>query len=217
MATAVVATRVTTSARRGPGPGCGDTCATCGNGRGGSLADTCVGQGGGNGGFFSRYCGQDCGCVDGCAPGCGDACGCNGGCCGDGYPAGQYDCSACGSPYWGNCGYRHPHGYVTGRECMCGGPGQCRPPGPIVAPCGNGYCCSCCGQPAPGCCCNSGDQHYNFNPGPPVAQTAYPYYTPAVRADFDRQSAVDWAVLTARVQRPGKSGRGRPGSLQSVT
>ena len=172
----------------GPGPGCGDTC---GNGRGGSLSQTGVCQGGGNCAFFGRYCGQDCGCADGCAPGCGDACGCgcngcNGcGCCGDGYPAGSYDCSACGSPYWGNCGYRHPHGYVTGRECMCGGPGECRPPGPAIAPCGNGYCCSCCGQPAPGCCCcNSGDQHYNFNPGPPVAQTAYPYYTLRGPRDF---------------------------------
>ena len=50
--------------------------------------------------------------------------------------------------------------------------------------CGNGYCCGVCGQPAPSCCCNSGDQNYNFNPGPPVAQTAYPYYTVRGPRDF---------------------------------
>ena len=45
--------------------------------------------------------------------------------------------------------------------------------------------------PAPGCSCcpfcgcgPSGDQNYNFNPGPPVAQTAYPYYTLRGPRDF---------------------------------
>ena len=39
-------------------------------------------------------------------------------------------------------------------------------------------CCPFCG------CGPSGDQNYNFNPGPPVAQTAYPYYTLRGPRDF---------------------------------
>lgn len=168
----------------GPGPGCCDTCAP---GRGGSLASSGMCAGGGNCAFFGRYCGQDCGCND-CGNGGCCACDCmkcsNCGCCGDGYPNGVYDCSACGSPGWGCSGYRHPAGYVTGAECHCDT--GARPPGPALngACCGNGYCCGCCcGPQGPGCC-NSGDQHYRFNPGPPVAQTAYPYYTLRGPRDF---------------------------------
>jgi hypothetical protein len=41
--------------------------------------------------------------------------------------------------------------------------------------------CQCC----PFCGCGpSGDHIYNFNPGPPVAQTAYPYYTLRGPRDF---------------------------------
>ena len=47
---------------------------------------------------------------------------------------------------------------------------------------GPGHCC-CDGPPTPGCC-NSGDHVYDFNPGPPVAQTAYPYYTLRGPRDF---------------------------------
>ena len=57
-----------------------------------------------------------------------------------------------------------------------------------VQHCGRGYCC---GGPGVGCgvctvcgCGPSGDQNYNFNPGPPVAQTAYPYYTLRGPRDF---------------------------------
>jgi hypothetical protein len=57
---------------------------------------------------------------------------------------------------------------------MCGGHG------PMLR---NGYCC-CCGQPGVACCCTSGDHRYNFAPGPPVAQTAYPYYTVRGPRDF---------------------------------
>jgi hypothetical protein len=147
------------------GPGgaeCGGTC-----GRGGNLCDSCCG--GGRGCCFDRYCGSECG---------------------PGYHPGPYDCSACDSPNWGVNGYRHPHGYVDGRGCLCGGrmPGHCKAPGPHCPCCGHGYCCACCGPPAPGCpvcCCGaSGDHHYNFQPGPPVAQTAYPYYTLRGPRDF---------------------------------
>jgi hypothetical protein len=175
----------------GPGPGCCDPCGLQCNGRGGSLSQSGICQGGGDCAFFGRYCGQNCGC-NGCGNGeCGGGCGtcdclkCNNcGCCGDGYPNAEYDCSACGSPAWGCPGYRHPAGYVTGQECHCDT--GVRPPGPLLngACCGHGYCCECaCGPQAPGCC-NSGDQRYNFNPGPPVAQTAYPYYTLRGPRDF---------------------------------
>ena len=169
--------------------GCGDQCG-CG-GRGGTLANGPVCQGGRNCAVFGRYCGQDCsgnqcgGC--GC---CALGCGClgGGGCCGDGVHPGPYDCSPCSSPNWGCNGYQHPHGYVDGSECYCDSAGnvhgQGRPPGPHFAACGNGYCCAACGQPAAACCCASGDHNYNFNPGPPVAQTAYPYYTLRGPRDF---------------------------------
>lgn len=182
------------------GSGCGNACGPQCNGRGGSLADSCMCQGGGDCAVFSRYCGQNCGCNDrGCCGNClsggsyngpcagacnGLHCVCDSNCCGDGYPAGPYDCSAYDSPNWGCGGYRHPHGYVSGQECHCDT--GSRPPGPFLngCCCGHGYCCECCcGPPAPGCC-NSGDQHYKFNPGPPVAQTAYPYYTLRGPRDF---------------------------------
>ena len=119
---------------------------------------------GGNGECFDRYCGNNCG---------------------PGYHPGPYDCSPCDSPNWGATGHRHPHGYTDGHKCMCQGqiPGHCPQPGPHCAVCGHGYCCDCCGPPAPGCeCCSghcgpSGDHNYNFAPGPPTGQTAYPYYT----------------------------------------
>jgi hypothetical protein len=114
---------------------------------------------GGNGCVFDRYTGSNCG---------------------PGYPNGAYDCSPCNSNGWGCNGYRHPNGYVDNRGCICGN-GQCAPGMQHCGRCGHNYCCS---GPAPGCsccpCCGcgpSGDQNYNFNPGPPVAQTAYPYYT----------------------------------------
>jgi hypothetical protein len=153
--------------------GCCDACGgECGGacGRGGCLEQGCSGGacglcGGfclGRCGLFQRYCGHNCG---------------------PGYGPGQYDCSPCNSPNWGCNGYRHPHGFVSGNECFCGNcPSDCPPACAKV--CGNGYCCACCGQPAPQCCCASGDHNYNFNPGPPVAQTAYPYYTVRGPRDF---------------------------------
>jgi hypothetical protein len=138
-------------------------------GRGGCLEQGCAGgacgacQGclGSGCCLFNRYCGHNCG---------------------PGYGPGAYDCSPCTSPDWGCNGYRHPHGYVTGRECFCDDCQRTKPLSAVV--CGNGYCCAVCGRPAPACCCNSGDHNYNFNPGPPVAQTAYPYYTVRGPRDF---------------------------------
>jgi hypothetical protein len=139
-----------------------------GYGRGGNLEHEYPG---GKGCCFDSYCGSKCG---------------------PGYGPGPYDCSPCGSPHWGCTGHRHPHGYKDGRGCLCHGqaPCPCPQPGPhCPCCCGHGYCCNCCGPPAPGgaCCpCGgaSGDQNYNFTPGPPVAQTAYPYYTLRGPRDF---------------------------------
>jgi hypothetical protein len=178
------------------GPGCSDPCGPQCNGRGGSLEQNCcLCQGGGDCACFGRYCGPQCGCNNGCggytgwnqgccASGC-DCLKCNDcGCIGEGYPNGVYDCSACNSPAWGCGGYRHPLGYVDGHRCYCDD--GSRPPGPALhgACGGHGYCCECCCGPAAPGCCNSGDQNYNFNPGPPVAQTAYPYYTLRGPRDF---------------------------------
>jgi len=142
------------------GGGCGPDCGPYAHN--GSLDQTACCHGD-NCCMFNRYCGHDCG---------------------PGYGPGPYDCSPCDSPHWGNTGYRHPQGYVTGSECrQCAAP---RTQPHLAGVCGNGYCCAACGRPAPSCCCcaNSGDQNYNFNPGPPVAQTAYPYYTVRGPRDF---------------------------------
>ena len=74
---------------------------------------------------------------------------------GGGYGPGPYDCSACNSPNWGCNGHAHGQGL-----------------------------CARCGQPGAGCCCASGDHRYQFAPGPPVGQTAYPYYTVRGPRDF---------------------------------
>ncbi len=154
-----------TTAKHAPRPIGPDSCNSAG--RGGNLEHSCPGD---NGCCFDRYCGSQCG---------------------PGYHPGPYDCSPCYSPHWGCTGHRHPAGYKDGRGCLCQGqiPGHCPQPGPHCPCCGNGYCCSCCGPPAPGCpcCCGggaSGDHNYNFMPGPPVAQTAYPYYTLRGPRDF---------------------------------
>jgi hypothetical protein len=147
------------------GPGCG---AECGGACGGNIANcaehSALCQGGNCCcGLFDRY--------RGC--GCGGA-GCNECGCGSGAP-GPYDCSACNSPGWGCPGYGYGSGHGFGK-CR----GLCHGAGAILR---NGYCC-CCGAPAPGCCCNSGDSRYNFMPGPPIGQTAYPYYTLRGPRDF---------------------------------
>jgi hypothetical protein len=145
------------TSRHAPRPmGCCEGCSE-GCGRGGCIEGNCPG---GNGCVFDRYCG------------CGQEC--------DPHvpPASAYDCSPCNSPNWGCNGHGHPFGYKTGHECYCGN-GQYGPPCASPGLC-DGYCGGC---PAPACC-RSGDDAYNFNPGPPVAQTAYPYYTLRGPRDF---------------------------------
>ncbi|MEX2316184.1 MAG: hypothetical protein WD669_03465 [Pirellulales bacterium] len=157
------------------GSGCGQSCGPggcqCGEPVGG--CDSC------GSGCNGASCGSEC---NGTCAGCGEnSCHCQGPCdcgmfnrhcgCADSCGApGPYDCSPCNSPAWGCNGY----GYCQPRcRGMCGGH-------PMLQ---NGYCC-CCGQPGPSCCCTSGDQYYNFTPGPPVGHTAYPYYTVRGPRDF---------------------------------
>jgi hypothetical protein len=137
--------------------------------RGGNLEAECPG---GEGCVFDRYCGSEC---EDCPGGCG-------------YGGYGYDCSPCNSPDWGCTGYRHPHGYVSNNKCICAN-GQCGPQHMETCPqCRRQFCGT---GPAPGCSCcpfcgcgPSGDHNYNFAPGPPVAQTAYPYYTLRGPRDF---------------------------------
>ena len=89
---------------------------------------------------------------------CGD-CGCDNGC--GPYGGGPYEYGACQScNHCGGCGC----GLCGGTGCLCG-----------PTPCGAD-----CPRPA----CASGDHMYNFAPGPPVGQTAYPYYTTRGPRDF---------------------------------
>jgi hypothetical protein len=135
------------------------------SGHGGDVETACPG---GNCCVFDRYQGSECGPQ---------------------YPPGPYDCSPCSSCNWGCNGHQHPFGYKTGHERYCQNDGCNGQPNCVCQHCGRGYCCGT--GPAPGCSCcpfcgcgPSGDQNYNFNPGPPVAQTAYPYYTLRGPRDF---------------------------------
>jgi hypothetical protein len=146
-----------TTMKNAPRPDCGASCCH------GNMEASCPG---GNGCVFDRYHGSECGPQ---------------------YPEGSYDCSPCGSCNWGCNGHRHPMGYKNARECYCQNDG-CGQPNCVCQHCGRGYCC---GGPGVGCSCcpfcgcgPSGDHNYNFNPGPPVAQTAYPYYTLRGPRDF---------------------------------
>ncbi|TWT46831.1 hypothetical protein [Botrimarina hoheduenensis] len=72
--------------------------------------------------------------------------------------------------------------------CGCG-PGPCGPGGA----CGMGGACGNGQNSMTGCVnklldcngmCGGGDRNYNFNPGPPTGQVAYPYYTTRGPRDF---------------------------------
>lgn len=178
----------------GGGCGCADSCDDeCGCG--------CEGPCACGGGCGDTGC-CDTGCCDaggGCEPGCGCGSECGGGCCSGGCCAhATQDCPICedcrkcclfrrgrdacgyGCETGGPCG---PYDYSACNNCNRG----CCPSGlcPVGSCCG---CCEtysgCCCQPQGPGCCASGDHHYNFNPGPPVGQTAYPYYTTRGPRDF---------------------------------
>jgi hypothetical protein len=167
--------------------------------------NTC-GTGCGHGGCCPWLCGMDrncgdscggdccceagCGCESGyCEPGCGCSsnCGCEpGGCvdaaCAD-CPVGQCRCGLfrrpCCPPYDDACGP-----YYGGQYDMSAchhGHGNW----PCPCNCCETYdgCCGPCNQTGPGCGA-SGDHHYNFTPGPPTGQVAYPYYTVRGPRDF---------------------------------
>ena len=181
------------------GPNCGQACSSpCGPSCGqacGKGCDSCHMM-------TMKNAPRPEGCCEGNARACGHGGDCEtacpgGGCvvfdrykgseCGPQYPAGPYDCSPCGSCDWGCNGPRHPFGSKSGHECYCQN-GGCGQPNCVCQHCGRNYCGT---GPAPGCSCcpfcgcgPSGDQNYNFNPGPPVAQTAYPYYTLRGPRDF---------------------------------
>ena len=141
----------------------------------------------GNGCQGCGMCGDCSGAVDravscaidcpGC--GCGDACG-NGGC---------YGGQGCGP---GGCQGGCQGGCGQMGACTCGGQGRCACCMKIRSIMANCVCggqgqCPCCqhvktmiGGPYAG----RTDAIYNFNPGPPAAQTAYPYYTTRGPRDF---------------------------------
>jgi hypothetical protein len=144
------------------GYGCGDCCDDCG-GDPSCCADSC-----------SAPCN---GCCDECRPNMCDNCA--GNCppvCGQGgcqlFPryCGNCACSDCCQAWGAGCCGCYGGDYDCSPYANCGGCGGCGG-------------CGCC-APGPGCCCASGDHRYNFAPGPPVAQTAYPYYTVRGPRDF---------------------------------
>lgn len=122
--------------------------------------------------------------AEGCGPGCGSM----------GYlgPGGHHmveGCVSCIADCQGGCcgdGRGYGAGAHGGRGGAIGHPGRCI--------CGNMGRCACCqkmraiGHAAadmaldPRACMT--DAAYNFNPGPPSAQTAYPYYTTRGPRDF---------------------------------
>jgi hypothetical protein len=106
----------------------------------------------------SCACDTDCGCPVG--GNCGNGCCPNGGSCGaDGY------CS-CGDPSCCGNGCRRLVDGIAGGFCGCGH--------------GSGYGMCPCGQTYP--------EYPTFNQGPPVGQTAYPYYTVRGPRDFLRNN-----------------------------
>lgn len=110
---------------------------------------------------------DSCGCGDECCEascGCGDEY-CGDGCCSDG----GYGCNegGCQGACQGGCD----------QGCLQKGISRL-----IDCPCGD----NCSLRNGGGFCgfCGGGDRNYNFNPGPPVGQTAYPYYTTRGPRDF---------------------------------
>lgn len=145
-----------------------------------------------------------------CGDGCGDACcppSCGTGCCPPNCGPG---CDPCAAP---GCGCVDRILDCNGCGMGCGsacGPGGCGPIGGF-GPCtcgGMGQCCVCqriracraracaVGHAACDMACDPRacmtDANYNFNPGPPTGQVAYPYYTTKGPRDFflDKPSSI---------------------------
>jgi hypothetical protein len=168
----------------GAAVGCGDACCDSGCGCDTGCDTGCCEQG------CETGCCGECGCEPGC--GCGNNCGggcCAGGCC----EHLLHDCPICQDCR--NCRMFRRGTQACGYD-QCGESGPCYNDYDYSAcqQCGHGPswgCCGCCEtysgcccQPSGPGCCASGDQNYNFAPGPPVAQTAYPYYTVRGPRDF---------------------------------
>jgi len=165
------------------GCGCGDACygeTSCGCG------DACYGDpscGCGCGDPCSAPCNcGECGCCDECRA---NVCDNGGGYCPPVCPQGG--CNAF-QRYCPNCACGDCCQAACGEGGCCGGWSgdyDCSPYACCGTGCGacGGCGCPCC-APGPGCCCASGDQNYNFAPGPPTGQTAYPYYTVRGPRDF---------------------------------
>ena len=169
--------------------GCGESCGcedpyACGDGCGNGCCGECGCEP--TCGCSSGECGQGgccaggvCGSVLGDCPLCQGTCclfrryGCDGcynecsqcGGCSERGPCGEYDYSACDNGCGNGCG--------LGRCCCCG----------ACCETYSGCCARCCQAQGPGYCA-SGDHQYNFAPGPPTGQTAYPYYTVRGPRDF---------------------------------
>lgn len=113
-------------------------------------------------------CAIDC---PGC--GCGDACGgYGGGCYGGECQGGCYgQMGACSCGGQGRCRCCQKLRGILAAGCICGGQGQCP-------------CCQHMKTMVGGPIMGRTDAIYNFNPGPPAAQTAYPYYTTRGPRDF---------------------------------
>jgi hypothetical protein len=197
----------------GPGAGalwgCGSGCGRgdqCCSETGCGCEAQCAGGGCCDSGCCDSGCCDTGCCDDGCCSQCGGdpSCGCScnqggcGGMCGhffEGCPICQ-DCRNCRlfRRGYAACGYGPgdqcaPCGanYDYGACNNCGGCGGCNngywPCGSCPCGCCERYSGCCCQPQGPGCCA-SGDQHYNFAPGPPVGQVAYPYYTVRGPRDF---------------------------------
>ena len=122
---------------------------------------------------------------DNCGGNCGGGCG-YGGCCDTcgGSGCALCDSGCCNGPEW--CGLCHRQCGCYG-DCGCGPAGGCGPSGC----CGGGGGVGGRGQygMVNGAVSrvldgNYKDNVYNFNPGPPAAQVAYPYYTVRGPRDF---------------------------------
>ncbi len=183
-------------------PGCCGGLFGCGFGRGNQCCEAgCGCESGGcdaGCGCETGYCDEGC-CTDGgCEPSCGCSANCGGpgclqgGCCGHllgNCPLCQGTCClfqrAGGMCSCSNCGASGPSGPSGNYDysaCQNGCGQGCCPGRCLCGRCETYSGCAC--QPQGPGCSASGDHNYNFAPGPPVGQVAYPYYTVRGPRDF---------------------------------